>query len=522
VATADPEREPRDYTPRHLSEKILRSRSALEGERKQVTVLFADVKGSLELAERVDAEAWHAILDRFFQILADGVHRFEGTVNQYTGDGVMALFGAPIAHEDHAQRACYAALHLRDDLRRYANELRRERGLDFSVRMGLNSGDVVVGKIGDDLRMDYTAQGHTVGLAARMQQLAEAGKPYLTAETAARVDGYFALEDLGEFQVKGLDGPVPVHALEGVGALRTRFDVSRTRGLSRFVGRAEEAEAIEHALQGAIAGVGRVVGVVGEAGVGKTRLCFEFAERCRARVIPVREAHAVPHGRMLPLLPVLELLRGFFGIGERDGEREVRQKIAGSLLLLDRELEEALPLLFDLLGAPDPERPAMEMDPDVRERRLFGVVRRVVQARSREEPAVILVEDLHWLDGASDAFLATLVEALPGTRTLLLLNFRPEYRADWMAKSSYQQLPLLPLGPEAMDELVGELLGDDPSLDGVPNACCESLRISRTPSFASPFSGSRPPSFSTSTGSTPTWSTRSATRSRRRWPTRRS
>src|SRR5215468_5145679 len=189
--------DPRSYTPKHLAEKILTSRSALEGERKQVTVLFADVKGSMDLAEQVDPEEWHKILDRFFTILTDGVHRFEGTINQYTGDGIMALFGAPIAHEDHAQRACWAALYLRDELRRYADEIRLEHGLGFSVRMGLNSGEVVVGAIGDDLRMDYTAQGHTVGLAARMEQMADTGKVLLTRHTEKLVSGYFQLRDLG-------------------------------------------------------------------------------------------------------------------------------------------------------------------------------------------------------------------------------------------------------------------------------------------------------------------------------------
>ncbi len=218
TVTAPTAREPRTYTPKHLAEKILTSRSALEGERKHVTVLFADVKGSMDLAERLDPEEWHGILDRFFAILADGVHRFEGTVNQYTGDGIMAIFGAPIAHEDHARRACWAALHLSDELRRYARELRRERGLSFAVRMGLNSGEVVVGRIGDDVRMDYTAQGHTVGLAARMEQLAEPGRVYLTEHTAALVEGYFRLEDLGAFDIPGVQAPLRVHELGGVGA----------------------------------------------------------------------------------------------------------------------------------------------------------------------------------------------------------------------------------------------------------------------------------------------------------------
>src|SRR5438445_8800802 len=263
AASAEPSRAPRDYTPRHLAEKILGSRAALEGERKQVTVLFADVKGSMDLAEQLDPEEWHRLLDRFFQLLAEGVHRFEGTVNQYTGDGIMALFGAPIAHEDHARRACYAALHLQRELAAYAAELRRARGLGFSVRMGLNSGEVVVGAIGEDLGMEYTAIGHTVGLAQRMEQLAAADRVYLTQHTASLVEGYLALADLGEFQVRGASRPLRVHELTGVGAARGRLDVQRGRGFSRFVGRDEETRMLESALARAFAGQGQVIGIVG-------------------------------------------------------------------------------------------------------------------------------------------------------------------------------------------------------------------------------------------------------------------
>jgi class 3 adenylate cyclase len=461
------ERNPRDYTPKHLADKILQSKSALEGERKQVTVLFADVKGSLELAEQVDPEEWHRILDRFFQILADGVHRFEGTVNQYTGDGIMALFGAPIAHEDHAQRACYAALHLSQHLREYANELRREREISFSVRMGLNSGEVVVAKIGDDLRMDYTAQGHTVGLAARMEELAEPRSIYLTADTAKRVEGFFRLEDLGPFRLRGVEEPVQVCALEGIGPLRTRFDVSRARGLSKFVGRRDELGMLEAALQRAIGGQGQVVGVVGEAGVGKSRLCFELAERSRAQGIPVHEAHAVSHGKALPLLPILELLRATFGIGEQDGAQATRDKVAGRLLLLDRTLEDALPLVFDFLGVPDPERPPPGSPPEMRQRQVFDVMRRMLRARSQREPEVLLIEDLHWIDAASDAFLEQVADAVPGSRTLLLVDFRPDYHARWMERASYQQLSLLPLAAEDAGELLRDLLGSDPTLAGL-------------------------------------------------------
>src|SRR3990170_3265645 len=340
--------DPRSYIPDHLAEKILTARSALQGERKQVTVLFADVMGSMDLAEGVDAEAWHRVMDRFFAILCEGVHRFEGTVTQFTGDGIMALFGAPIAHEDHARRACYAALHLTDEVARYAAELRRAQGFNFSVRMGLNSGEVVVGTIGEDLRVDYTAIGHTVGLAQRMEQLAEPGKVYLTEHTAGLVSGYFQLGDLGQFEIKGVGQPLRVHDLEGVGLLRTRFDVSRARGLSRFVGREDETAALESALSHALEGRGQAVGVV------------------------------------------------------------------------DKAFEEGLPLLFDFLGVPDPERPAPPMEPEGRQRQLFGIIKRLIQARSEREPGVIILEDLHWIDGGSEAFLETLVEALPSTRTLLL------------------------------------------------------------------------------------------------------
>ncbi len=468
---------PASYTPKHLAEKILASKSALEGERKQVTVLFADVKGSMELAEQVDAEEWHRILDRFFQLLADGVHRFEGTVNQYTGDGIMALFGAPIAHEDHAQRACYAALALRDALRSHAQELRRERGLDFSVRMGLNSGEVVVGTIGDDLRMDYTAQGHVVGLAQRMEQLAEAGRVYLAEATATLVRGYVALEDLGAFAVKGIAVPLRVYALEGIGEHRTRLERARARGLSRFVGRDAEMASLEAALGGALAGQGQVVGIVAEAGTGKSRLCHELAERCRQRGILVRSAQGVAHGKAVPLLPMLEFYREAFGITAADTDREARQKIAGAVVLLEDDvLREWLPLLFEFLGVPDASRPAPRIDPETRERRLLDLLRRLSVARSRQEPAVLVFEDLHWIDAATERFVEALADATEGARTLLVVNFRPEYAAEWMHRSDDQQLGLRPLDRTAVAELLAEWRGADPSFAGLAERIQERTR----------------------------------------------
>ena len=453
--------------PTHLVEKILASRSALQGERKQVTVLFADVQGSMDLAEQVDPEVFHHVMERFATLLAEGVHRFEGTVTHYTGDGVMALFGAPIALEDHAQRACYAALHLSDALRRYANELRLTRSLNFAVRMGLNSGEVVVGTIGDDLRMDYTAQGHTVGLAARMEQLAEPGKIYLTEHTAKLITGLLQLEDLGSLAVKGVQAPVGVFVLVGVGPLRTRLEVSRARGFSRFVGRDADLHALEAALARAQAGNGQVVGVVAEAGVGKSRLCFEFLARCRARGLRVYEAHGVAHGRNIPFLPMQALFRAYLGITEQDGERDARQKIAGRLILLADDFRDALPLVCDFLGVPDPERPVARMDPEARERQLRAIATRIVQADDRQGSTVTLLEDLHWFDRSSDALLETLVAAQARARGLLLLNFRPEFRARWMAAPHYEQRSLVPLGPEASAALMADLLGGSASLAGL-------------------------------------------------------
>jgi class 3 adenylate cyclase/tetratricopeptide (TPR) repeat protein len=481
VSTREPaERVPSEYTPRHLADKILQSKSALEGERKQVTVLFADVKSSMELAEQVDPERWHGILNRFFEILSEGVHRFEGTVNQYTGDGIMALFGAPIAHEDHAQRACYAALRLRDELRAYADELRLSEGLDFAARMGINSGEVVVGKIGDDLRMDYTAQGHTVGLAARMESMAPAHGVCISQSTADLASGYVSVRDLGESRIKGASDPVRVFELEGMGQILSRFDLSRARGLTRFVGRDDDMGVLEQAYEQAAAGNGQVVGVVAQAGTGKSRLCFEFAERCRARGLSVLQGTGVAHGKNIPFLPILQIFRQYFGIAEEDAARTAREKIAGRLLLIDEGFREFLPVMFDFMGVPDSDNPAPSMDPDARQRKLFNVMHRVVE--HGEGARINLVEDLHWIDAGSEAWVEQMVDAASSSQTLLIVNFRPEYHAQWMQKPWYRQLPLLPLGPDAIQELLDDLLGSDPSVRGLATLVFE--RTAGNPFFA--------------------------------------
>ena len=438
-----------------------------DGERKQVTVLFADVSGSMDLAEGQDPEEWRKIMQRFFAILARSVERFEGTVDKFTGDGIMAIFGAPIAHEDHARRACYAALQMLDDIAEYAGELRRGPGLNFSTRIGINSGEVVAGAIGADGGGEYTAIGHTVGLAQRMEALAEPGKAYLTESTAALAASFLDLKGLGAFEIKGASQPVDVFELVGIGAARSRLDLSRERGFSRFVGRDDEMAVLEEALEQASAGKGAVVGIMAEPGIGKSRLTYEFSERCRERGIEVFEAQAQSHGKTTPFMPVLQILRAYFGIADGDAERTVREKIAGRALLLDPELAEELPLIFDFLGVPDPDRPLMQMSPEARARALGRVVCRLINAPARRHLVVLVVEDLHWMDEGSNAMLDEMINSIAGTRTLGVVNFRPEHSLDWDGSPIYRGLSLEPLGQGDTAKMLRDIAGDDPSLDGL-------------------------------------------------------
>ncbi|HSK50695.1 MAG TPA: adenylate/guanylate cyclase domain-containing protein [Solirubrobacterales bacterium] len=438
-----------------------------DAERKQVTVLFADVMGSMDLAEQHDPEEWRAIMQRFFSILADAVTEFEGTVDKFTGDGIMAVFGAPVAHEDHAQRACYAALRMLADVAEYAAELRRAEGLNFSVRVGASSGEVVAGAIAEAAGGDYTAIGHTVGLAQRMEALAEPGKAYLTEHTAALAEGFLELEDLGEFGIKGASQPVRVFELAGIGSARSRLDLSRQRGFSRFVGRVREMEALDQALAAADGGEGGLVAIAAEPGAGKSRLCHEFAQRCRERGLEVFEAQAQAHGTSIPFMPVLQMLRAYFGIADREPGRASREKIAGRTLLLDPGFAEDLPLLFDFLGIPDPDRPPPQISGEAKQRALRGIVCRLAGSPARRHTIVIVVEDLHWIDEGSESMLAALAGAIDGTQTLVVVNFRPEYTPPWPSLPSHRQLSLGPLEPADTRELLRDIAGEDPSLDGL-------------------------------------------------------
>jgi adenylate cyclase len=434
--------------------------AAVAGEKKHITVLFADVAGSMDLQERLDAEVWAQVMGRFVSILAEGVRKYGGTVDKFTGDGIMALFGAPVAQEDHARRACHAAWELTKAIGGYSDELRRDRGLELHVRLGLNSGEVVVGRVGDDVTLDPTALGHTVGLAQRMESMAEPGTTYLSESTARLVGGWFGVEDLGPRPVKGASAPLRVFVLAGPVAAPGRPAV----GAARLVGRDGELALLDDALTRAMQGQAQVVGVVGEAGVGKSRLCEEFARLATGRGAIVRRTTGVSHGRDVPFLPILSLLRGYFGVVDADTPGEARDKIAARVLALDQRFDEALPLIFDFLEITDPARPPLRLSPDARMDRLFSTFRRISARRSEREVLVIVAEDLHWFDPQSENFLERLIESFPGSRTLVVTNFRPEFSAQWTRHSYYRQVPLAPLQDSAVGELLGGLLGMDFSL----------------------------------------------------------
>ncbi len=466
---------PQSYTPKHLAEQILTSRTALEGERKQVTVLFTDVKGSMELLGDRDPEEARKILDPVLERMMNAVHHYEGTVNQVMGDGIMALFGAPLAHEDHAVRACYAALRMQDAVRRYSDELRRAQGVEVQIRVGLNSGDVVVRSIGSDLRMDYSAVGQTTNLAARMEQLAAPGSIRLTAGTLHLAEGFIHVTPLGPVPVKGLAEPVEVFELTGAGAARTRLEAAARRGFTRFVGRDAEMDQLRRAAEEIRRGRGQLVAVVGDPGVGKSRLYHEFIHSHHTHAWLTLESGSVSYGKAAAYLPLADLLRTYFRIESRDDVRTIRAKVTGNLLTLDESLKEAIPPVLWLLDALPEDSPLLTLDPADRRRRTLAAVKTVLLRESQVQPLLIVFEDLHWIDSETQAFLDALVEGLPAVSILLAVNYRPEYRHAWGSKTYYRQLRIDALPPESSDELLASLLGADASV-----APLKALLIART------------------------------------------
>jgi class 3 adenylate cyclase len=455
---------PEAYTPKHLAEKILTSKAALEGERKQVTVLFADLRGSMELLADRDPEEARRLLDPVLEHMMEAVHRYEGTVNQVMGDGIMALFGAPLAHEDHAVRACYAALRMQEAVKRYADGVRRTEGIPIQIRVGLNSGEVVVRSIGSDLHMDYTAVGQTTHLAARMEQMATPGSILIPPETLTLAEGYVTVKPLGAMPVKGLEAPIEVFEVTGAATVRSRLHAAAARGLTRFVGRDSEVEQLRQALDRAKAGQGQVAAVMGEPGVGKSRLFWEFIQSHRTEGCLIVESSSVSYGKATAFLPLIDLLRTYFQIEPRDEARKIREKVTGKLLSLDRALEPSLPAFLWLLDVPVEDPQWDKLEPPQRRQRTLDGVKRLLLRESQVQPVLVQFEDLHWIDAETQALLDSLVESLPAARLLLLVNYRPEYQHGWGGKTYYRQLRIDALLPESADELLEGLLGNDPGL----------------------------------------------------------
>ena len=455
------DRTPLSYTPQHLAEKILHSRSALEGERKQVTVLFADLKGSMELLADRDPEEARQLLDPVLERMIEAVHRYEGTVNQVMGDGIMALFGAPIAHEDHAVRACYAALRMQETVTRYGDAMQRSHGVPVQIRVGLHSGEVVVRAIDSSLHMDYTAVGQTTHLAARMEQMAKPGSVLTTGETLRLAEGFVQVKALGPVAVKGLADPVEVFELVGASSTRTRLQAFAARGLTRFVGRQAELEALRQALERAGTSHGQVVAVIGEPGVGKTRLFYEFIRSHHTHGWLVLESSSVSYGKATAYLPVRDLLKAYFQIDDRDDGRKIREKLTGKLLTLDAALGPTLPAFLTLLDVPVEDRHWQDLDPTQRRQRTLEAIKGLLLRESQVQPLLLVFENLHWIDAETQAVLDSLIDSLPTARLLLLVNYRPEYQHGWGNKTYYTQLRLDPLPPASAEELLQALLGDD-------------------------------------------------------------
>ena len=445
-------------------ERELPDLSANEGERKTVTALFADIKGSMEMIENLDPEEARAIVDPALKLMIDAVRRYGGYVAQSTGDGIFAVFGAPIALEDHPQHALYAALRMQDDLRSYSKRLREHGEPPISIRIGVNVGEVVVRTIKTgETDTEYSPIGHSISLASRLQALAPPGSIAISRAVRRLVEGYFTINDMGLARIKGVSEPVEVFEVTGLGPLRNRLQRSAGRGYTRFVGRQNEIQAMKRAADQAKAGRGQIVAAVAEAGVGKSRLLFEFKAVSQAGWM-VLEAFSVSHGQASAFLPMIELLYSYFEISSEDDARKRREKINGKVLTLDRSLEDTLQYLYGLLGISDEDNQIAEIQAQTRKHRALDAVKRILLRESLNQPLIVVFEDLHWIDRESQAFLNLLADSIGTARILLLVNYRPEYRHEWGNKTYYTQLRLDPLGKESADEMLTALLGDEPEL----------------------------------------------------------
>ena len=442
-------RAPATYTPRHLAERILTSRAALAGERKAVTVLFCDLVGSTALAERLGPEGMHTLIQGFFETALAEVHRYEGTVNQFLGDGFMALFGAPLAHEDHARRAVLAALAIAGALRERPIGAAPGTEVPVTVRMGLHTGFVLVGAIGDNLRMDYTAVGDTTHLAARLQQMAEPGAILASEATWRYVEGYVEGERLGPVEVRGRSEPVVVFRLLGVGSRRSPLEGVGPRGLSHFVGRDRELDTLLDLFEAAAEGRGQALGIVGEPGVGKSRLLLEFRQRLASRAVTYLQGRCLSYGAAIPYVPVVDIVRASYGIGDTDPPESMAEKVRFGLLEMGMDPDAAGLYLLHILGGKDPTGRLDALGPEVIKTRTFEALRQMALRGSRKRPWILEVEDLHWVDRTSEEYFEFLAESLLGAPILLIATYRPGYRPPWSDRSFATQMSL------------GRLTGDD-------------------------------------------------------------
>jgi class 3 adenylate cyclase/tetratricopeptide (TPR) repeat protein len=451
---------PAAYTPKHLAEKILTSRSALEGERKQVTVLFVDVSGFTSLSERLDPEDVHGLMSRAFELMLAEVHRYEGTVNQFLGDGIMALFGAPIAHEDHAQRAVYAALGIRKTLEGYQEELRGRRGISFQVRQGLNTGLVVVGSIGNDLRMDYTAVGDTTNVAARLQAAADPGRIVMSDAIHRLVGGYFYVRPLGDFTLKGKAEPVRAWEVLSARVARTRLDVEAERGLTPFVGRERELRLLFECFEQAKAGHGQVVFIAGEPGIGKSRLLLEFRRRLGDDATWL-EGRSMSFGRSIAFHPLIDMLRRNFRIEEGDAEGTIVTKVERGVLRLGEDLRPILPYLHYLLSVDPGDAAVLTMDPQQRRGEIFDALRRLTLRAAEVRPQVVVFEDVHWMDQATEAYLRFTADNIPTGRVLRILTYRTGYVHPFGERTYQTRIALNSLSTAHSVEMVQAMLATE-------------------------------------------------------------
>jgi class 3 adenylate cyclase/DNA-binding winged helix-turn-helix (wHTH) protein/tetratricopeptide (TPR) repeat protein len=437
---------PVSYTPQHLAEQILMTRRVLAGERKQVTILLCGIANASALAERLGAEAMYSLLSAFFELALGEVHRVEGTINQFLGDGFMALFGAPIAHEDHARRAVLAAVGIRRRLSEGLTTLRPQSDEGMDVRMGLHTGQVVVGTIGDDLRTDYTAVGDTTHTAARLHQAATSGQIIISEATYRLVSSYCTTHALGVLSLQGKAAPISAWEVRAIQATRTRLEAAAERGLTPFVGREPELQRLHACFAQARAGHGQMVLIVGEPAIGKSRLLLEFRRQIGPKAAWL-EGHALAFGRSIAFHPVIDLLKRICGIADDDSETTIIEKMTQAVERLGEDLRPSLPYLRYLLAVDPGDAVVRTMDPQWRRAELFDALRRFILRAADEQPQVLVFEDLHWVDEATEAFLAFLADSIPAGRVLCLCTYRPDYAHPFGERTYYTRLVLPALSP---------------------------------------------------------------------------